>query len=131
MGAVQVPADGKPIILLADRQPTGGYAKIASVISADLPSVVQKAPGSEIAFELIEIEQAQELAREFNNIILDATMQEPSNTYSTYLEIAGETYNVHLARPTNANSGDEIVYVDFGDKAEIVATIEVLEESSD
>ena len=37
MGAVQVPTDGKPIILLADRQPTGGYAKIASVISADLP----------------------------------------------------------------------------------------------
>ena len=130
MGAVQVPADGKPIILLADRQPTGGYAKIASVISADLPSVVQKAPGSDIAFELIEVEQAQELAREFNNIILDAPLQQPSNTYSTHFEIAGETYNVHLARPTNVSNGDEIVYVDFGDKTEIVATVEVLEESS-
>lgn len=131
MGAVQVPADGKPIILLADRQPTGGYVKIASVISADLHSVVQKAPGSEIAFELIEVEQAQELAREFNNIILDAPLQEPSSTYSTHFEIAGETYNVHLARPTNVSNGDEIVYVDFGDKTEIVATVEVLEESSD
>ena len=131
MGAVQVPADGKPIILLADRQPTGGYVKIASVISADLPSVVQKAPGSEIAFELIEVEQAQELVREFNNIILDAPLQEPSNTYSTHFEIAGETYNVHLARPTNVSNGDEIVYVDFGDKAEIVAIVEMLEESSD
>ena len=131
MGAVQVPADGKPIILLADRQPTGGYAKIASVIAADLPSVVQKSPGSEIAFEMIEVEQAQELAREFNNIILEAPMQEPSNTYSTHFEIAGETYNVHLARPTNVSNGDEIVYVDFGDKTEIVATVEVLEESID
>ncbi len=130
MGAVQVPADGKPIILLADRQPTGGYAKIASVISADLPSVVQKAPGSDIAFELIEVEQAQELAREFNNIILDAPLQQPSNTYSTRFEIAGETYNVHLARPTNVSNGDEIVYVDFGDKTEIVATVEMLEESN-
>ena len=130
MGAVQVPADGKPIILLADRQPTGGYAKIASVISADLPSVVQKAPGSDIAFELIEVEQAQELAREFNNIILDAPLQQPSNTYSTHFEIAGETYNVHLARPTNVSNGDEIVYVDFGDKTEIVATVEMLEESN-
>ncbi|MXZ02544.1 MAG: biotin-dependent carboxyltransferase [Chloroflexi bacterium] len=130
MGAVQVPADGKPIVLLADRQPTGGYAKIASVISADLPSVVQKAPGSDIAFELIEVEQAQELAREFNNIILDAPLQQPLDTYSTHFEIAGETYNVHLVRPTNVSNGDEIVYVDFGDKTEVVATVEVLEESS-
>lgn len=130
MGAVQVPADGKPIILLADRQPTGGYAKIASVISADLPIVVQKVPGSEIGFELIEVEQAQELAREFNHIIRNAPLQDPANTYSTCFEIAGETYNVHLARPTNVSNGDEIVYVDFGDKTEIVATVEVLEESS-
>ena len=131
MGAVQVPADGKPIILLADRQPTGGYAKIASVISADLPSVVQRAPGSEVVFDLIEVEQAQELAREFNHIIGNAPLQEPANTYSTDFKVAGETYNVHLARPSNASSGDEIVYVDFGEKTEIVATVEVLEESSD
>lgn len=131
MGAVQVPADGKPIILLADRQPTGGYIKIASVISADLPCVVQKTPASEIAFELIETERAQKLAREFNNIILDAPLQEPSNTYSTRFEIAGETYNVHLARPTNVSNGDEIVYVDLGDKTEILTTVEVLEESGD
>lgn len=131
MGAVQVPADGKPIILLADRQPTGGYIKIASVISADLPCVVQKTPASEIAFELIETERAQKLAREFNNIILDAPLQEPSNTYSTRFEIAGETYNVHLARPTNVSNDDEIVYVDLGDKTEILTTVEVLEESGD
>lgn len=131
MGAVQVPADGKPIILLADRQPTGGYAKIASVIAADLPCVVQKVPGLDIAFELIEVEQAQELTREFNNVIIDTPLQEPANTYSTRFEIAGETYNIHLARPTNVDDGNEIVYVDFGDKTEIVATVEVLEESTD
>ena len=131
MGAVQVPADGKPIILLADRQPTGGYAKIASVISADLPSVVQKAPGSDISFELIEIEQAQDLARDFNNTILHAPLQEPSNTYSTHFSVTGETYNIHLVRPTNATDDDEIVYVDFGDNTEIVATVDVLEESID
>lgn len=131
MGAVQVPADGKPIILLADRQPTGGYAKIASVISADLPSVVQKAPGSDIAFEMIEVEQAQELAREFNSIILDVPLQEPLNTYATRLDIDGETYNIHLVRPTNVSNRDEIIYVDFDEKPEIVAVVEVLEESSE
>ena len=131
MGAVQVPADGKPIILLADRQPTGGYAKIASVISADLPCVVQKAPSSDIAFELVEVEQAQELAREFNHIIRNAPLQEPANTYSTRFEVAGETYNVHLARHIDVSDGDEIIYVDFGDKTEIVASVEVLEEFSD
>ena len=46
MGAVQVPSDGKPIVLLADRQPTGGYAKIASVISSGSSlTVVQRPPG--------------------------------------------------------------------------------------
>ena len=50
MGAVQVPAEGRPLILMADRQTTGGYAKIATVISADLPCVAQLAPGNRISF---------------------------------------------------------------------------------
>ena len=78
MGAVQIPADGKPIILLADRQPTGGYAKIASVISADLPAVVQKTPGSEIGFELIDVSEAQELAAEFRRSIHEKPYANPS-----------------------------------------------------
>ncbi len=41
-GSVQVPSHGKPIILLADRQTTGGYAKIATVISVDIPKLVQR-----------------------------------------------------------------------------------------
>ena len=41
-GSVQVPSHGKPIILLADRQTTGGYAKIATVASVDIPKLVQR-----------------------------------------------------------------------------------------
>ena len=41
-GSVQVPSHGKPIILLADRQTTGGYAKIATVVSVDIPKLVQR-----------------------------------------------------------------------------------------
>lgn len=50
IGSLQVPASGQPILLMADRQTTGGYPKIATVITADLPLVGQLAPGDWIAF---------------------------------------------------------------------------------
>lgn len=49
-GAIQIPGDGQPIILRADGQTSGGYAKIACVISADLPRLAHLAPGDEIGF---------------------------------------------------------------------------------
>ena len=49
-GSIQVPAHGKPIILLADRQTTGGYAKIATVYSRDLPLLAQCKPGDKVHF---------------------------------------------------------------------------------
>lgn len=51
MGSVQVPASGHPILLMADRQTTGGYPKIATVITADLPLAGQLGPGDWIEFE--------------------------------------------------------------------------------
>ncbi|ANN68865.1 biotin-dependent carboxyltransferase family protein [Bordetella bronchialis] len=60
-GTVQVPADGAPIVLMADRQTTGGYPKIAQVASVDLPLLAQAAPGSTIRFEMISLEEAQRL----------------------------------------------------------------------
>jgi allophanate hydrolase subunit 2 len=50
MGSIQVPGSGQPILLMADRQTTGGYPKIATVISADLPLAGQLAPGDWIEF---------------------------------------------------------------------------------
>ena len=49
LGSLQVPGSGQPILLMADRQTTGGYPKIATVISADLPLAGQLAPGDWIA----------------------------------------------------------------------------------
>ncbi|GAK56340.1 urea amidolyase related protein [Candidatus Vecturithrix granuli] len=63
-GAIQVPAHGTPIIMLADRQTTGGYTKIANVISVDLPCVAQKKPGDAIRFEQVTVQEAQRLYRE-------------------------------------------------------------------
>ena len=63
-GSIQVPGNGLPIILLADRQTTGGYPKIAAVISADIPALGRLTPGARIAFEAVDIETAEAAARQ-------------------------------------------------------------------
>ena len=62
-GSIQVPGNGLPIVLLADRQTTGGYPKVATVISADLPALGRMTPGARIAFEAVGIEAAEAAAR--------------------------------------------------------------------
>jgi allophanate hydrolase subunit 2 len=63
-GTVQVPAGGQPIVLMADRQTTGGYPRIAEVIQADLGRFAQAAPGSAaVRFERVSLEAA-DAARE-------------------------------------------------------------------
>ncbi|MEK4306091.1 MULTISPECIES: biotin-dependent carboxyltransferase family protein [Oceanobacillus] len=57
-GTIQVPANGQPIVLLADRQTTGGYARIATVIAADIPQLVQKKIGAEVRFLSVPLERA-------------------------------------------------------------------------
>jgi biotin-dependent carboxylase-like uncharacterized protein len=63
-GSIQVPGNGQPIILLADRQTTGGYPKIATVISADLPALGRLPMGATITFEQVTVEAAQALRRD-------------------------------------------------------------------
>ncbi len=62
-GAIQVPGSGQPIVLLADHQTTGGYPKIATVISADLPAAGRLKPGDEIGFAAVSVAEAQEVRR--------------------------------------------------------------------
>ncbi|GAB6101420.1 biotin-dependent carboxyltransferase family protein [Thermococcus atlanticus] len=62
-GAIQVPANGKPIIMLADRQTTGGYAKIGVVARADVARVAQTRAGGKLRFRAVTVEEAQELLR--------------------------------------------------------------------
>ena len=62
-GAIQVPANGQLIVLLSDRQTTGGYPKIANVITADLPLIAQKKAGDAVRFQAVSVEEAQECYR--------------------------------------------------------------------
>jgi antagonist of KipI len=58
-GTIQVPSEGNPIILLADRQTTGGYPKIGQIATIDLPYVAQLKPGDKLRFQEISHEEAQ------------------------------------------------------------------------
>lgn len=60
-GAIQIPSHGQPIIMMADHQTTGGYTKIAAVVSVDLPKAAQLKPGCKVRFKKVSIEEAQDL----------------------------------------------------------------------
>lgn len=70
-GAIQVPSDGKPIMMMADRQTTGGYTKIATVISADFHLLGQLKPGDLVQFSAVPIQVAQELLLREKKVLSD------------------------------------------------------------
>ena len=76
-GTMQVPPDGNPIVLMADRQTTGGYPKIANIASVDLPLLAQLVPQQSLRFTLVSLDEAQrlQLARERRIDELRATLR--------------------------------------------------------
>ncbi len=62
LGDIQIPGAGTPIVLLHDRQPTAGYPRIATVISADIARVIQSQPGTQIRFEVVDGDTARRAA---------------------------------------------------------------------
>jgi biotin-dependent carboxylase-like uncharacterized protein len=63
LGSIQVPGDGQPIVLLVDRQSTGGYTKIATVGSFDIGRVGQVKPGHRVRFRAVDVTEAHRLRR--------------------------------------------------------------------
>lgn len=100
-GAIQVPGHGKPIIMMADRQTTGGYTKIAGVISVDLPLLAQSKPGDQIRFKKVTLEEAHGLlkAREdFFSEIPEMAAPAPLDTSGTQSPKAQEIISTRLFR---------------------------------
>ena len=58
IGSIQVTGEGRPIVLMTDHQTTGGYPKIATVISADMSALGRKAIGSKVVFERVSLSEA-------------------------------------------------------------------------
>ena len=69
LGSIQVPGSGAPIILLADRGTTGGYTKVATVISPDIGLLAQAMPGAKVRFVAVSVEEAHEILREQEDMI--------------------------------------------------------------
>jgi antagonist of KipI len=78
-GAVQIPGSGKPILVMQDAQTTGGYPKIAVVISSDLPLLGQAKPGGAIGFSRVTLKEAQERLRQHNVLLNDLSKRLPKN----------------------------------------------------
>ncbi len=74
LGAIQVPNGGEPIVLFVEQQTTGGYPKIANVISADLASVGQLRPRDEIRFEKVGWEVARSLLKEIEDLLTSESL---------------------------------------------------------
>lgn len=69
VGSLQVPASGQPIALMMDRQPTGGYPKIATIVTADIAALAQLRPGSSVRFRAISTAEAVQSRRDFAAVL--------------------------------------------------------------
>lgn len=72
-GSIQVPKNGQPIVLLADRQTAGGYKKIGTVTKVDLPKIAQKKPGEKITFTEISVDEASQLYKDSLKALTDGS----------------------------------------------------------
>jgi allophanate hydrolase len=72
-GAIQVPGSGRPIVLMADHQTTGGYPKIATIVSADLPVVGRRRPGRTLRFVAVDTREAARLRKKQEAAVARAT----------------------------------------------------------
>lgn len=72
-GSIQVPKNGQPIVLLADRQTAGGYKKIGTVAKVDLPKIAQKKPGEKITFSEVSVDEASQLYKDSLKALTDGS----------------------------------------------------------
>ncbi|MBB6734421.1 biotin-dependent carboxyltransferase family protein [Cohnella zeiphila] len=91
-GTVQVPPDGQPIVLMADRQTTGGYPRIAQVASVDLPLLAQTPLGGRIRFRAVSLEEAQKqyLVREKGIRVLRSGLEQLQTNRNGKVRTNGE-----------------------------------------
>ena len=85
-GAVQVPAHGMPIVMMADHQTTGGYPKIATVIGPDLSLLAQARPGDTVSFFSCSDKEALDALRNEEQRYLDIQLFLEEQQYATYTE---------------------------------------------
>ena len=100
MGAVQIPGNGQPIVMMADRQTVGGYPKIGNVIAADLPKLAQAKPGDVIRFQKVSIAEAEEALLKMEKELIKIThcsgKHEDFTLKKEYLKFGQRKYFVRI-----------------------------------
>ncbi len=96
LGAVQVPGHGQPIVMMADRQTTGGYTKIANVISVDIPYLAQLKPGDRVSFKETDMEEARKLYMERERLLdrLSRFVENRDNVTRYLIRVKGREFSV-------------------------------------
>ncbi|MEA4846415.1 MAG: biotin-dependent carboxyltransferase family protein [Clostridiaceae bacterium] len=100
LGSVQVPGHGMPIVMMSDRQTTGGYTKIATVISPDIHLMAQLKPGNKVRFEKIDVHDAHKILKEYEDNIkgikdhVNSYQLKTSKMKRYNLKIEGVSYEV-------------------------------------
>lgn len=99
-GAIQIPGNGQPIIMMADRQTTGGYTKIGNVITSDLYKIAQLPPGSKVKFQLCKEEEAVEILREYRGKFSEAAIEKNIKNLQGYknykITVNSKSFNVYI-----------------------------------
>lgn len=111
-GAIQIPGHGLPIILLADAQTTGGYPKIATIISADLGFLAHRQRGDKIKFRQVDFLTAQEalIILENNLARIEDTLKnlKKSTGRLFQLTLGGEIYKIRAEEKSGENLGEKL-----------------------
>ena len=98
-GAVQVPGSGQPIIMMSERQTIGGYTKIASVITADLPLIGQSREGDILRFKSVSLKEAHDALREIHNSFMKLKESMNGSSIQNYrVKVDGKIYHVSIEK---------------------------------
>ena len=99
IGSIQVPSGGHPIVMMADHQTVGGYTKIATVITVDLPVIGQSKAGDQLRFEKISVDEAQRLYAAWREELasLRRKLEAPEPAERTYrVRVNGLTFDIQV-----------------------------------
>lgn len=131
LGSIQIPGHGMPIVMMSERQTTGGYTKIATVISTDIAVMAQLKPGDKVRFERIDINEAHKILRAYEEKIaglkeyLKACHFTPKQIKYFNIKAEGVGYEVMVEELDNSSSKTEnsVASSDYAPPEEIIAVI--------
>lgn len=131
LGSIQIPGHGMPIVMMSERQTTGGYTKIATVISTDISVMAQLKPGDKIQFIKTEINEAHEIYRDYEERIVKlkeyvkTSHFVPKHTKYFNIKTEGIGYEVMVEELDKSCSDMECskVSADFTPPEELIAVI--------